>query len=212
MGCPILSPRTPELSRSSDPARRHSVASLAILAVALLTLGFSCGGRGGDADGPLSGSQPGEVGIPLEVGKVVTVGYAALFNGGERDATVEKVQLVPPGGVELVGVRTLLLPRDGGGIISLPDFPPIGYPTRSLADQGVVAGAKPRPPGEPEPALELILGVRAARPGVFRSDQVEVTYTVGKRRFVERYPVQITLCAPASSYLDRCTSDQQPRS
>jgi hypothetical protein len=182
-----------------------------VTALALVAIGFSCGREGGGADGPLSGSLPGEVGIPLDVGQVVTVGYAELFNGGKSDATVERVRLLPSGDVDLVGVQTLLLPRDGGGIISLPDFPPKGYPSRSLADQAVVAGAQPRPPGDPEPALELILGVRAGRSGVFRSDRVEVTYTVGKRRFVERFPVKITLCAPAASYLDHCSSDAQPR-
>ena len=94
--------------------------------------------------------------------------------------------------------------RDGGGIISLPDYPPKGYPSKPLAEQNIVAAKKALTQGEPEPALELILGVRTVRPGLFRSDQVEVTYTAGKRRFVERYPVQITLCAPFDAYGPGC--------
>lgn len=149
------------------------------------------------------------MGIPVDPGQVVTVGYAELSNEGKSEAQVEKVRLLPPGRVELVGVQTLLLPRDGGGIISLPDYPPKGYPTKPLAEQDRVAGVRPRAPGEPEPALELILGVRITRPGVLRSDHVEVTYTVGKRRYVESYPVQITLCAPAKTYFGRCAVDTQ---
>jgi hypothetical protein len=164
----------------------------------------SCSSGDGKTDGPLSGSQPGEVHQPVEVGQVVTVGYAELVNEGTTDARVEQVRLLPPGRVELVGVETLVLPRDGGGIISLPEYPPRDYPTKPLLEQNVVAAKKPRVSGEPEPALELILGVRAARPGVFRSDEVEVTYVVGKRRFVERYPVQIMLCAPFNAYPPGC--------
>ena len=97
-----------------------------------------------------------------------------------------------------------MLPRDGGGIISLPEFPPKDYPSRPLAEQNVVAAKQPRAQGDPEPALELILGVRTLKPGVVQSDQVEVTYLVGNRRFVERYPVQILLCAPFAAYPPGC--------
>jgi hypothetical protein len=176
-----------------------------LLAVAAMTV--SCSSGDGKADGPLSGSQPGEVHQPVEVGQVVTVGYAELVNEGKTDARVEQVRLLPPGRVELVGVETLVLPRDGGGIISLPEYPPRDYPTKPLLEQNVVAAKKPRASGEPEPALELILGVRTARPGVFRSDEVEVTYVVGKRRFVERYPVQIMLCAPFNAHPAGCVQN-----
>lgn len=185
--------------------------SLCAACVAILVAGFSCGGSGSRADGPLTGSLPGEIGVPVDVGQIVTVGYASLFNPEKADARVEGVRLLPTGRVELVDVRTELLPRDGGGIISLPEFPPKDYPSRPLAEQNVVAGAVPRPPGEPEPNLQFILGVRTSRPGVARTDEVEVTYTVGKRRFVEAFPVKVILCAPAALYFGGCDQFTQPK-
>lgn len=177
---------------------------------ALLAFLSSCG-PGTPVDGPLSGSNPGEIGIPLEVGQTVTVGYASLFNGGKEEAKVEGVRLLPQGRIELVGVRTLLLPRDGGGIISLPEFPPKDFPSRPLAEQNVVAGAVPRPAGEPEPNLQFVLGVRTSQPGVARTDAVEVTYVVGERRFVEAFPVKIILCAPAEVYFGACDRFTEPK-
>ena len=188
--------------------RRRAVVTLVL--GALTALASSCGGDS-KTDGPLTGSEPGEVGIPLEVGQTVTVGYASLFNGGKEEAKVESVRLLPQGRIELIGVRTLLLPRDGGGIISLPEFPPKDYPSRPLAEQNVVAGAVPRPPDEPEPNLQFILGVRTSRPGVARTDEVEVTYTVGKQRFIEAFPVKIILCAPAALYFGSCDQSTQPK-
>jgi hypothetical protein len=146
---------------------------------------------------------------PVDVGQVVTVGYAELFNEGTSDARVEQVRLLPPGRIELVGVETLVLPRDGGGIISFPEFPPKSHPTKPLLQQNIVAGKKPLAPGEAEPALELILGVRTDRAGIVQSDEVEVTYVVGKRRFVEKYPVEIMLCAPFDAYPAGCTAGGQ---
>ena len=184
---------------------------LAILCVALLASCFSCTRGENQTDGPLTGSLPGEIGIPVDVGQVVTVGYASLFNPEKTEAHVEAVRLLPPGQVDLTDVRTELLPRDGGGIISLPEFPPKDYPSRPLADQNVVAGIVPRAPGEPEPNLQFILGVRTNRPGVARAGEVEVTYTMGKRRFVEAFPVKIILCAPAALYFGGCDQFTQPK-
>lgn len=113
--------------------------------------------------------------------------------------------------MELVDVRTQLLPRDGGGIISLPEFPPKEYPSRPLAEQNVVAGAVPRQAGDPEPNLQFVLGVRTSGPGVARTDEVQVTYTVGKQRFVEAFPVKIILCAPAALYSGGCDQSTQPK-
>ena len=177
----------------------------------LLAAGWSCAGNDSPADGPLTGSLPGEVGVPVEVGQVVSVGYASLFNPEKAEARVEGVRLLPPDRIELVEVRTELLPRDGGGIISLPEFPPKDHPSRPLAEQNVVAGVVPRSPGEPEPNLQFILGVRTRRPGVTLTDEVEVTYTVGKRRFVEALPVKIILCAPAAPYVKGCDQFTQPK-
>jgi hypothetical protein len=178
------------------------------LLVVFATLAMGCDSAG-SSDGPLSGSQPGGVHQPVDVGQVATVGYAALFNEGPADARVEKVRLLPPGRIELVGVETLVLPRDGGAILSLLEFPPKSHPTRPLLQQNIVAGKKPLAPGEPEPALELILGVRTDRPGIVQSDEVEVTYVVGKRRFVEKYPVEIMLCAPFDAYPAGCARGGQ---
>ena len=182
-----------------------------LLCVVLLAAGCSGGKDGDRADGPLTGSLPGEVGIPVEVGQVVTVGYTSLFNPGDTAAMVEGVRLLPPDRIELVGVHTLLLPQDGGGIAGTLEFPPKHYPSRPLAEQNVVAPAVPLAPGEPEPNLQVLVGVRTSRPGVFQTDEVEVTYTVGDRRFVEAFPVKMILCAPTAAYFGGCDQFTQPK-
>lgn len=182
-----------------------------LLSVALLAVGCAGGHEDGRSDGPLTGSLPGEIGIPVEIGQVVTVGYTSLFNPGDAPAQVEHVRLLPPDRLEVVGVRTMLLPRDGGGIIGLPEFPPKDYPSRPLAEQNVVAAAAPRAAEEPEPNLQVLVGVRVSQPGVFRTDQVEVTYTVGGRRFVEAFPIKIILCAPTAPYFASCDYSTQPK-
>lgn len=84
-------------------------------------------------------------------------------------------------------------------------------PARPLAERNIVAAKVKQPPGEPEAALDLLLGVRVPHEGVFRSQEIEVTYRVGKRRYVERYPIKITLCAPHARFVSvRCESDKLP--
>jgi len=90
-------------------------------------------------------------------------------------------------------------------------YPPPEWPSRPLSEEHVVPVAKTRTPaGTPGEGLELVIGVRATRPGVGRARAVEFTYKVGGRRYREVYDGSMYLCAPKEQFTaDTCPGDAQ---
>jgi hypothetical protein len=153
--------------------------------------------------GPIDGSQNGlGFAAPVEVGQDFSIGITALHNDGRKPIVVERVRLLGvTGNLELLGVDTRQYPK-GNAQILLGDFgfPPPKYPAKPLIDQDVV----PVPTAaEPQEGLELVIGVRAAKPGIAAYRAVDVFYRVGKRRYHELFNANtVHLCAPVADFVD----------
>jgi hypothetical protein len=159
-------------------------------------------------DGPIDGAENGlAYAQPIDVGRAMSVGITSLFNDGKEPAVVERVRLLGvSGGLELVGVGTRLFPQgDVGTFAGDFGFPPERYPTKPLAEQNVlpVATLFNETTGEPNDGLQLVIGVRATKPGISAYRAVEVDYRVGRRHYRELFPHNyVHLCAPLSEYVD----------
>jgi hypothetical protein len=171
--------------------------------------------------GPIDSSQNGlGYSQPLEVGQDFSIGITTLYNGGKKPIVVERVRLLGvTGALELVGVNTRLFPQGDVGIfIGEFGFPPAPYPSKPLAEQNVVPVPKLFNPtsGDPDEGLELVIGIRATRPGISAYRAVEVHYRVGDRDYRETYEANaVHLCAPLAEYSDpisyRSIQDCPPR-
>ncbi|HEV3363544.1 MAG TPA: hypothetical protein VG795_05275 [Acidimicrobiia bacterium] len=165
-------------------------------------------------DGPLDGGVGNEQGQPLEVRQPYTWGSTLLLNEGKKPATVERVRLLGvTGSFELLAVHTRAVPDERGQGLYFGDtgFPRSDYPSRPLAEQNVVPVPTTfSPEGNPYEGLQIVLGVQVNEPGVARFKAVEVTYTVGRRRYREVFHDSVYLCAPYDAYTGSgdCPSDE----
>lgn len=156
------------------------------------------------SDGPVSGgASPLDYAHRSGIGERFSVGVL-LTNSAGKPATIERVRLLGvTDGLEVLGVRSRPVPDEYGKgmFIGALDYPPSEWSTKPLADQRVVPVATERTPsGEPGNGLQLVIGVRATRPGIARLRAVEYTYRVGSRRYRATYGGSTFLCAPAEQY------------
>ena len=189
--------------------RRVAIGAAVVVAVVAVAAGLVLRSGSDARDGPVSAGEDGFIfGHRLAVGEAFSVGHVLLANEGERPAVVERVRVVGVAGpLEVLGIRARHLPDEGQPGMFAGDygFPPTSFPTKGLGDANVVPVSKARTPaGTPEERLELVIGVRAAEPGVVRARGVEVTYRVGGDRYTEVYDTPIYLCAPAAQYREEC--------
>lgn len=188
---------------------------MAAVAVGIIATVAFWPGTDDPGDGPLSAGTASLVtGMRPAVGDEVSIGHTLLLNYGDQPAVIEQVRLLGvTDGLELLGVFTRPVPdeHDQGMFLGEFGFPPPKWPSKPLAEQNVV----PVPTtfsetGDPAEGLELVIGVRATRPGVARARAVEFTYRVGDRRYREEYQGSIYLCAPGERYQgDACPGDAE---
>ena len=161
--------------------------------------------------GPIDSSQNGlAYSQPLEVGQDFSIGITSLFNSGQKPVVVERVRLLGvTGPLELLGVRTRLFPQ--GNVGTFPGdfgFPPERYPnTKPLEEQNVLPVPKLfNEVGDAIEGLELVIGIRATKPGIAAYRAVEVHYRAGRRHYREVFEHNyVHLCAPLSDYVDPVT-------
>jgi hypothetical protein len=156
-------------------------------------------------DGPVfAGTTKSATSQRLAVGVEYSIGHALLRNRGSEAATIERVRLLGVSdGLELLGVYSRPVPDEQERGMFLGDFgfPPAQWPSKPLAEQNVVPVAKTfTESGEPGEGLELVIGVKATRPGVARARAIEFTYRIGDRRYREEYEGAIYLCAPMEQF------------
>ena len=162
--------------------------------------------------GPIDSSQNGlGYSQPLEVGQDFSIGITTLYNQGKKPVVVERVRLLGvTGPLELLGVNTRMFPQGNVGIfLGEFGFPPAPYPSKPLAEQNVVPVPELFNPtsGDPDEGLELVIGIRATRPGISAYRAVEVHYRVGHRAYREIFEANaVHLCTPFAEYVDLASS------
>ena len=167
----------------------------------------------GPGNGPVFvGEGSSETGARFDVGKPFSFGHVLLRTRGRLPATLERVRILGmTGGIELLGVQSRVVPDEQGRGMVLQAFgyPPAEWPSMPLAAQHVVPVGKTfEESGDPNEGLELVIGVRATKPGVARARAVEFTYRVGDRRYRETYDGSMYLCVPQEQFTaDTCPGD-----
>lgn len=183
-----------------------------VLVVASAAALLATRGRTSD-DGPVfAGTGSSETGQRLGVGEPLSFGYVLLRNRAKTPATLERVRVLGvTGGLEVLGVHTRLVPDETGRgmFLAASGYPPTEWSTKPLADQHVIPVGKTfLENGDPNEGLELVIGIRASRPGVARARAVEFTYRVGGKRYREIDEGSVYLCAPAENFTaDSCPGD-----
>jgi hypothetical protein len=73
-----------------------------------------------------------------------------------------------------------------------------------LTEQNVLPVAKEfnKTTGTPLDGLQLVIGIRATKPGIAADRAVDVRYRVGGRHYHEVFRNYVHLCAPLSEYVD----------
>ena len=164
-------------------------------------------------DGPVSAGTGSSSGQRLAIGEQVSFGYVLLTNSGKAPATLENIRLLGvSGGLELLGIRSRSVPdEEGRGMfIGLAGYPPKEWSSTPLESNHVVPVPETFSEGNPNEGLELVIGVRATRPGVARARAVEFTYKVGSKRHREVYDGSMYLCAPAENFTaETCPGDAE---
>jgi len=163
-------------------------------------------------DGPVFAGAGSEAGGRFDIGQPVSFGYLLLRTHGHTSATLERIRVLGiTGGLDLLGIQGRSVPDNQGKgmFVSVFGYPPAEYPSQPLARQHVVPVARTSTArGEPNEGLELVIGVRATRPGVARARAIEVTYRAGGRRYRETYDGSMYLCAPKEQFTDEnCPGD-----
>ena len=163
-------------------------------------------------DGPVFAGRGSETGQRLDVGERFSFGSVLLRNDAKTPARLESVRILGmSGGLELLGVQARPVPDETGRGMFLQafGFPPADWPSKPLSEAHLVPVAKTlTPSGTPGEGLELVIGVRATRPGVARARAVEFSYSVEGRRYREVYDSSMYLCAPKEQFTaDTCPGD-----
>jgi hypothetical protein len=156
-----------------------------------------CQGPGQLPAGPL-GSRPENhivVGQPVVSGRADTIGFDAMFNGGAAPAVIDRLVLVAPRHIKLIGAYVTI----GGITGNWPTFPPSfpqsasgrhenRYPIRAWAHRHQPAGAVIPP--RRWAGIALGLDATAARGSIAG---VDLFYHVGGARYEWRGHVRIVL-------------------
>ncbi|MGO9161219.1 MAG: hypothetical protein ACLP7J_10960 [Streptosporangiaceae bacterium] len=140
-------------------------------------------GAGQLPEGPL-GSRPENTGFqgdPARLGKPDTVGVDSLYNGGNVPAVIDRLILVSPRHIKLVGAYITI----GGSLVgNWETFPP---PTRALyrSEPGVHWAGRHRPAGTIVPGHQWALVALGLEPTAATGHiaSIDIFYHVGTTRY-----------------------------
>ena len=189
------------------------VAVGAALAAAVAVSAVVVARGGGDrGEGPLGcgGCDYIYTSMAIDIGHRGTNGVPVLLNHGRDDAVLEGLAFVGlTRGLQILGPLALRIgdyvgPGLAAGVIR-------GYPpahTRGVARP--VAGFVVHPYRNRTEAVELLIGFRPRRAGAFSYRELLVHYHVGARRYVARYPISLTICAPFGAYTAESCAAHEP--
>ena len=143
--------------------RRSSAAIALLLAVVLVASGaafLSIRGRTSGAGPVFAEKGSSSSGLRLGIGAPVSFGYVLLQNRGKTPARLESVRILGmTGGLELLGIRSRLVPDEQGkGIfIGILGYPAPDWSSKPLESQrDVPVGKTFFENGSPQEGLELV--------------------------------------------------------
>ena len=175
-------------------------ATLLVGAVAAAAAIFGDSGR--RRGGPLSCEDCGYAAssIPVDIGKTGTYGILVVRNPGPETAVLERVdyrELTP--GLQMLRPFALRVGDYKGGRLASGltlTFPPgdVGGVARPLTGFPVERHRTNKDD------VEVLLGFRPKRKGVFSYDALDLYYHVGKVRYVATYHVGLKICAPRAAF------------
>lgn len=189
------------------------VAVGAALAAAVAVSAVVVARGGGDrGEGPLGcgGCDYIYTSMAIDIRHRGTNGVPVLLNHGGDDAVLDGLTFVGlTRGLQILGPLALRIgdyvgPGLAAGVIR-------GYPpahTRAVARP--VAGFVVHPYRNRKEAVELLIGFRPRRAGAFSYRELLVHYHVGGRRYVARYPISLTICAPFHAYTAESCAAHEP--
>lgn len=204
------------MAELASTSRRRRLAFVAVgatfaAAVALIAVFLTqTGGAGGE--GPLGcrGCDYIFTSLPIDVGHPGTNGVPILLNHGSDDAILDRVTFDGlTRGLEILGPLALRIgdyvgPGQAAGVIR--GYPPLHTRGHARPISGfVVHGYHNR-----DEAVELLIGFRPRRAGAFSYRSLAVHYHVGSHRYVARYPISLTICAPFAAYTAESCAAHEP--
>ncbi len=115
-----------------------------------------------------------------------------MFNSGSVPVVLTRIRLVDPTpGLEVVGTAVGGPDRELLTLDRAPD-----WPSKAFTDQHAVAGFVVAPSSLPdgERGVELLFGLRAARPGSYQARAIAVEYAVGEEEHVAYVRRGVNVC------------------
>lgn len=154
--------------------------------------------------GPLAQQVPTSswASIDVAVGEPVSFGLVSFVNRGRSPARVISVRPVAPSsGVRLLGTYVTPVDPEVG---VLPGFPPAGVDADTWSPpRGTVV--------EPGERGFVVVGAEATQEGLQGFEGLEVTYEVGGRRYLARFPHGLLLCVAPHEPSDLCPGPSPDR-
>lgn len=130
--------------------------------------------------GPVDVDAVDSLSFPMTAGKAASWGHTLLLNSGEETAVIDRIAPVNPSpGLEVLDVKVAGPDRTTGGVsFSLE------WPTRDYGELQPVAGAvlPPQDTAAGRMGTEVIVALRARKPGRYDITGVELEYRVGDTR------------------------------
>ena len=185
------------------------------LTVAILAWATACGNNSGNPGGassqrapggPLERPQPHGWAVGVTVGEPFTDGLEILRLGGKDPAVIDDVRLRSDDGLTLVGVKLVGPGRALGAVQFARSWPPTS--DRDLREEKLRPISEQLIPLQAAPAgWELLLGLRADKPGVLRRTAIEIDYTVGGTKYTVVRPAELVVCAARDSPPEDCAAN-----
>jgi hypothetical protein len=131
-------------------------------------------------------------GQPVRLGGADTIGLDAIFNSGSAPAVIDRLVLVSPRHIKLIGAYVTI----GGIVGDWPTFPPSAIGLREVAPAARVWAGRQKPAGAiipPHQWAGIALGLAPTSTAKARIAGIDVFYHVGSTYYEWHGHVQIVL-------------------
>lgn len=147
----------------------------------------------------VEGAREQTVSMAVDAGGGYSFGTLYLRNASTSPLVLAGVHFIrPTDGLDVVGA--LALPADNPYGVGTDRFPPNLVPSGQFKLQGTTVAA-----GE---SIQIIVGFKVARDGVFQSDALGVDYREGNLGKTQQFGLILKACAPRRTYSGICSTAQ----